>query len=123
MAHAMKKAKNMAKRIAKGTGNGIKNSTLRTFHHLKPKRVWIMDTDLCNSACIMCNIWQNKKTFEPLSPAEIKKALSDPIFDDLEYIIQTGGEPTVREDLKEFMLAQHEARPNATLHLGTNGIL
>ncbi len=107
----------------KGVVNGPKNMLLRQFGQLRPKWLIFTITDLCNSHCIVCNIWQTKKTFEPLTPAEIKKTLSDPLFRDVCYINNTGGEATIRTDLKEVLMAEHEALPKAILQLSTNAIL
>ena len=105
--------------ITKGTLNSIK----READLLKPRWILIMTTDLCNSRCTYCQIWENKKTHENLSPDEIKKILSDPVMKDVEYIINTGGEATTRTDIKEVLLAEHEVLPNAVLNLSTNALL
>lgn len=102
---------------------GPKNLLLRKMVRLRPKWLIFTATDLCNSHCMTCNIWKNKKTHELLSPAEIKKALSDPLFRDVCYINNTGGEITTRPDLNEVILAEHEALPDAVISLSTNGIL
>lgn len=107
----------------KGMVNGPKNLVMRKFEMLKPKFLWFEITELCNSRCTMCNIWKNKKTHEPMSPAEIKKVLSDPLFKDVVYINNSGGEATVRPDLQEMLMAEHEALPNAAICVSTNGLL
>jgi MoaA/NifB/PqqE/SkfB family radical SAM enzyme len=85
-------------------------------------KLWIEVTDQCNSRCRTCNIWAQKPIDNPLTPDEIYKTLSDPVFKDVDYIINSGGEPTVRYDLLEFLEAEHRALPNATIQLSTNGI-
>ncbi len=107
----------------KGTVNGPKNLVMRELQMLKPKFLWFSVTELCNSHCTMCNIWQNKKTHEPLSPEEIKKTLSDPLFKNVIYINNSGGEATVRLDLQEVVMAEHEALPNAAICISTNAIM
>jgi MoaA/NifB/PqqE/SkfB family radical SAM enzyme len=81
-----------------------------------------MATDICNSHCKTCNIWTNKGDLNPLTPGEISIALSDPICSDIDEVLITGGEPTLREDLFEFVMAIHHALPNANITLSTNGI-
>jgi MoaA/NifB/PqqE/SkfB family radical SAM enzyme len=106
-----------------GAIKGSKNLLLKKVDKLKPTGLVLMATELCNSRCITCNIWQNKKTFEPLSPEEIKKTLKDPLFKELKVIINTGGEITTRSDIKEVLLAEYEVLPNAVLQFSTNAIL
>jgi MoaA/NifB/PqqE/SkfB family radical SAM enzyme len=91
--------------------------------HLKPKWLWFEVTDRCNSRCMYCNIWRKKPTKDPLTPEEIRKILSDPLFKDVTYIINSGGEPTLRPDLKEILEIEHETLPQAILNLSTNGLL
>jgi MoaA/NifB/PqqE/SkfB family radical SAM enzyme len=90
---------------------------------LTPKYLWFEVTDLCNSRCEYCNIYKKPPTKNPLTPKETKRILSSPLFQNVQYIIHSGGEPTVRSDLLEILLAQHEALPTATIQLSTNGLL
>jgi MoaA/NifB/PqqE/SkfB family radical SAM enzyme len=85
-------------------------------------KLWIEVTDKCNSKCRTCNIWAQPHNQDPLVPHEIYTVLSDPVFKDVDYIINSGGEPTTRDDLLEFLEAEHRALPNALLQLSTNGI-
>jgi MoaA/NifB/PqqE/SkfB family radical SAM enzyme len=90
---------------------------------LKPRYVWFETTNLCNSHCVTCNIWQNKphKKEQCLSANEIRDLLSGPMFEDLEYILNSGGEPTLT-NLKEILRAEHQAKPKATLQISSNGL-
>lgn len=54
--------------------------------------------DICNSRCVMCNIWQQKKEYE-ISPDELETILKDPLYKNVKHIGVTGGEPTLRKDL------------------------
>jgi len=90
---------------------------------LKPELVVFMTTDRCNSRCIHCNIWRQKKVEDPLTPKEIEKIFSDKLFKNVKYVLCTGGESTVRDDLEEIFLSLHKALPKATLQLSTNAIL
>jgi len=102
-----------------------KNLLLRAIkgESLKPKWLVLMITDRCNSRCVHCNIWRRKPIQNPLTPEEIEKTLCDKLFEDVEYVLCTGGEPTVRSDLKDIILGIHKALPKATLQLSTNAIL
>jgi MoaA/NifB/PqqE/SkfB family radical SAM enzyme len=89
----------------------------------KPTKVVIMATDRCNSRCSTCNIWSQKEHISNIiTPEEISIALSDPICSDIDSVLITGGEPTLREDLYAFVMAIHKALPNAHIALSTNGI-
>lgn len=90
---------------------------------LRPKGLVFMVTDKCNSRCMHCNIWRQKPVDNPLTAQEIEKLFSDKLFEKVEYVICTGGEPSVRNDLGDIFLGLHKAMPNATLQLSTNGLL
>lgn len=103
---------------------GIKNTFLKAIGKpLKPRWLWFGLTDKCNSHCAQCSIWRNEPTPDPLTPGEIETALKDPLFSDVECIINSGGEITLRPDLKEIMQAEHAALPGALIQLSTNGLL
>lgn len=91
----------------------------------KPTKVWIGVTDHCNSHCTMCNQWLQKGTpkEEMLTPEDYKRIFSDPYLSDIDSIIISGGEPTLREDLFEIIVALHEALPKAEIGISTNGLL
>jgi MoaA/NifB/PqqE/SkfB family radical SAM enzyme len=90
---------------------------------LKPQQLVFMTTEECNSRCVHCSIWKNKAKVPPLSPEEIERTLRDPLFRKVRGIINTGGEPMIRDDIEEVLLAQHKALPKAKLQLSTNGLL
>lgn len=90
---------------------------------LRPKQLVFMTTEECNSRCTHCSIWQNKAKSPPLSPKEIEAILKNPLFKKVCGIINTGGEPMIRDDIEEVLLAQHRALPRAKLQISTNGLL
>lgn len=103
---------------------GVKNLVLRnTSELLRPKWLWFEVTDRCNCHCQFCNIWRQKPTENILTSEEINKAFSDNLFKDLKYVLLSGGEPVIRLDIKEVILAIHQALPKATIQLSTNGLL
>ena len=108
----------------KNTIAGPKNLIFRAMDiPLKPKWVVFMVTDRCNSRCLHCNIWRQKPIENPLTPEEIEKTFKDELFKNVEYVLCTGGEPTVRSDLEEIILRIHKSLPKATIQLSTNAIL
>ena len=64
----------------------------------KPVVINMNVNDICNSGCVMCNIWKQKKEFE-ISPDELYTVLQDPLYSEVQHIGMTGGEPTLRKDL------------------------
>lgn len=90
---------------------------------LKPRYVWLEATDMCNSKCKYCNIHLKKPTPNQLSPEEVRKILSDSLFRKVKYVINSGGECTVRGDFRDMLFAEHEALPNAMLNISTNALL
>jgi len=108
-------------RPAKNTICGIKNLTLRaTGESLKPQQLWFEVTDRCNCRCKFCNIWRSKPTNNVLNLEEIEKTLSDDLFKDLKYIMLSGGEPLLRNDLEEIIIRIHKILPKAPIMFGTN---
>lgn len=89
---------------------------------LKPKWLWFGVTDKCNSRCTHCNIWSSKNIGD-MSLEQIEKMFTDPLFSDLEVILNSGGEAILRQDMKELLLLEHKLFPKATLHISTNGLL
>jgi MoaA/NifB/PqqE/SkfB family radical SAM enzyme len=110
--------------VASGLINAPKNLIYRAINKpLNPRLLVIMTTDRCNSRCKQCNIWQQKPTENPLTPAEIGTALLSPVFNDVKQIILTGGECTLRDDLYEIILYIKIALPTANIIISTNGLL
>ena len=83
---------------------GLQHFFTSPAHSKKPKTLNLLINDICNSRCRMCNIWKKKREKE-LSPDELRLILSDSLFDELEYVGVSGGEPTLRHDLDEMFEA------------------
>ncbi len=108
----------------KDTICGAKNLVLRAMDKpLKPRLLVFEVTDACNSRCVHCDIWRKPPAKDMLTCQEIEKMLNDDLFTDLESILITGGEPVLRRDLAEIILAMHRAAPRAGMLLSTNGLL
>lgn len=90
--------------------------------NLYPRWLWFEVTDKCNSRCRTCNIWRKEWTRDPLKPEELRRILSSSLFHNVRYVLNSGGEPAL-VDLYSFLLAEHNAMPNANLQISTNGIL
>ena len=85
----------------------------KTGSPAKPIGITIAVTGRCNSHCIQCSIWKicqgdikNPEMIEKeMSISEIIGYLKDPILSDLVEVDLTGGEPYLREDIADLVLA------------------
>ncbi|MFM5997805.1 MAG: radical SAM protein, partial [Dolichospermum sp.] len=68
----------------------------------KPLVIQFPVNDICNCRCQMCNIWHQKFDYQ-ITPSELEKALSNPLFSEVKTIGVNGGEPTLRKDLAELV--------------------
>jgi polysaccharide pyruvyl transferase WcaK-like protein/MoaA/NifB/PqqE/SkfB family radical SAM enzyme len=68
----------------------------------KPSVIQFPVNDVCNCRCQMCNIWQQKFDYQ-ITPSELEKALSNPLFSEVKSVGVNGGEPTLRKDLSHLV--------------------
>lgn len=100
----------------------LKKEDILTIEAL-PRVLNLNIIDSCNSKCTMCNIWRRDEELE-ISPQDLKKVLSDPLFAELTHVGVTGGEPTLREDLPQIYLTLIEVLPKLKgLSIITNAIV
>lgn len=78
-------------------------------------------TDTCNSRCIMCNFWKNKKRHDEITPEEIRTLLQQDAMKDLKTIALTGGEIFMRPDISEIIDVIYDTT-GVKPHFGTNGL-
>lgn len=132
----------MIKEKVKGSGRKAHQSTVKNVlklpfylvrgigYHLagriytpKPIHLSFLVTRKCNSKCIMCSIWKTGYGVKELTLGEIRKILSNPLFDSLRSVTLSGGEPTLREDLAQvaetILDTQHGIR---RMTVDTNGL-
>jgi len=67
-----------------------------------PKVIQLPITQKCNSKCIMCNIWKMNK-LKNGNIDEFEKFINDNIFKEVEFIGINGGEPSLVENLEEYI--------------------
>lgn len=87
----------------------------------KPYIITLNLTDTCNSRCIMCNFWKNKKRHDEITVQEIKELLQQDAMKDLKVIALTGGEIFMRPDIPEIIDAIYDTT-GVKPHFGTNGL-
>lgn len=88
----------------------IRDEWLAQRFPAKPTVVQFPVNDICNSRCVMCNIWQRKRERE-ITPEELRRILSDSLFSEIRYVGMNGGEPTLRRDLSEIAQVLAESLP------------
>lgn len=66
--------------------------------------------DICNSACQMCRIWENKKS-DDITPDQLRYGLRNPLFSEVEGVGLNGGEPTLRKDIAKLASILYEELP------------
>lgn len=79
-------------------------------------------TNICNSRCIMCNFWKNKKRENEITPKEIKQILQQEVMKNITAVALTGGEILLRPDILEIIDIIYDTT-GIKPHFGTNGLL
>jgi MoaA/NifB/PqqE/SkfB family radical SAM enzyme len=111
--------------VSKRVVSALKNRFWYGFagHKIRPKLLVLEATRRCNSRCKICDTWKVKAPVDELSVREIDTILSDGLFSDLENVILTGGEPSLRADLFEIIEAINKRVPKVAVWISTNGLL
>lgn len=85
--------------------------------------VYLMLTKRCNLKCIHCAVSCSPSEIDLLSLEDIKTILKNISILKPSNIIFTGGEPLLRDDLREIVAITKKLMPNTNLILSTNGTL
>ena len=103
-------------------GEGITNNVVRHFKTLKPTVLQLNVNAQCNARCSMCNIWKTENKME-VNLEKLNEIFSEPVFKNIEYIILSGGEPTLRKNLPDVvdLLLKHMPKLRK-ISLPTTGI-
>src|SRR6478736_4831464 len=80
---------------------------------LRPKTLNVQAIDVCNSRCVMCNIWKDGVR-ETMTIEQLRAHLDTPFFSEVSHVGITGGEPTLRKDLVELYRVLPECLPALT---------
>jgi len=89
----------------------------------KPIHLSFLVTRKCNARCIMCSIWKTGDSVKELTIGEIREIFSNSLFNSLETVTLSGGEPTLREDLAQVAEAILDCRPRIKrLVIDTKGL-
>ena len=91
-----------------------------TFGNPPPNQLIFFVTSICNFRCETCFYWKNLNRVEnDLKLDEIEKISRH--FGTLNLLLLSGGEPFLRQDLKEVIKVFYDANHMRKLHLPTNG--
>ncbi len=91
---------------------------------LYPLQISYAATKLCNSKCIMCNIWMTKDNSTDLKLQEIEKLAQQKYFRRVMFLGITGGEPFLRGDLPQIVQTFAKHLPHLRqISFSTNGYL
>ena len=66
----------------------------------KPTLINLPITEVCDSKCVMCNIWNDDKE-DAFLPEVLRKKFSDPFYSEVKHLGISGGEPTLNPKLIE----------------------
>jgi len=104
-------------------GDGIRYAFAGSLYTPKPRFVCFPVTFRCNSRCQMCHLWQTPGTTAEIDSRKIEAVFSNPLFRKVEEVVLHGGEPTLRDDLKDIVGIILRAFPRLkSLTLSTNGL-
>jgi MoaA/NifB/PqqE/SkfB family radical SAM enzyme len=108
----------------KGFFKGINTRIHRAlFRGMYPTFLLMSVTEKCNCRCSMCNIWQKKNVVD-IDLKTYKKFFSDNLWEDLAILSLTGGEPFLRNDLKDLILLAVKKCPGLKrISMPSNGLL
>ncbi len=92
----------------------------------RPSRPFLVNyavTFRCNLACKHCGAWRSpaEKNHEELREKDIRNMLEDNMLHNIDAVVITGGEPFLKEDLTEILLAFHSRIKPRIFHITTNG--
>ncbi len=93
-----------------------------------PQALSLEITRRCIARCVMCNIWKTPKDLPELSTEQWLGLLESPELHDLRELDVTGGEPFLRDDLRDLLLGigrlkESHLRRLSSVAITTNGFL
>lgn len=87
--------------LREAVASTVREDVLGQYFPVKPIVVQFPINDICNSRCVMCDIWRQDRGYE-ISPEDLRRVLANPFFAAVRYVGMNGGEPTLRRDLSEI---------------------
>ncbi len=111
--------------IFAGVFTSIVARTFRRFNKaIRPRLVTYDLTYKCNCKCKVCDVWKMPyRVDEELNIEDIEKIFKDRLFNNLDMLRITGGEPFLRSDIKDVVKKIFDSIKVKILHITTNGSL
>ena len=101
----------------------IKSQVISRLKPIPPTVLIFNVSYKCDSKCVMCNSWK-LPYHDDLTTDEYRKAFSSKLFNSIEYVGITGGEPTLRRDMVDLVRIMSDNMPRLRkITLNTNGFV
>ena len=104
----------------------LDNTDIYSTQIEEPRELHIELDYKCNSRCIMCDLWDAHKRTDPKKPLtldEIKEVVEkSQLLKDMRVVVLSGGEPFLRNDIKDIAGYFLKKYPGISLGILTNGI-
>lgn len=109
-------------RAAPGTlANYVRRTWLSRIRPIRPRTLFTAVTYVCDHRCAMCNIWKPKSRRE-MELGDFERMFRDPLFAEVDTLLVSGGEPTVRRDLGAIVASAADTLPRLKrIGMPTNG--
>lgn len=99
--------------VSKAAFSDLHRTVWSQYRPAPPRTLNLLVNDICNSRCVMCNIWRQKRDQE-LTVDQLAQVLGDKLFAGICHVGVSGGEPTLRKDLPEIFEAICRTLPKIT---------
>ena len=87
----------------------------------KPTLINLPITEVCDSKCVMCNVWKDDKD-DAFTPKILEIKFRDPFYDKVKHLGISGGEPTLNPSLYEnIKVILKELKNLKTLSMTSHG--
>ncbi|MBU1136281.1 MAG: radical SAM protein [Nanoarchaeota archaeon] len=88
----------------------------------KLRRIILSVTPRCNSKCKTCSIWKNNSK-DKLNINDFKKMANEPTFKSARFLVLTGGEPFLRNDIDKIINVFKKKNQKLHITILTNALL
>lgn len=87
----------------------------------KPTLINLPITEVCDSKCVMCNVWKDDKE-DAFTPEMLREKFRNPFYDNVKHLGISGGEPTLNPNLYEnIKVILEELKGLKTLSMTSHG--
>lgn len=122
----MNKISSYPKKIIKGMNILVGATTNNLRRILNQDRIGCIRYSVtwqCNSRCESCDIWNKATGDKDLTVEEVEQLCKSPLLKNVQRVVLSGGEPTLRNDFPELVTVMHKNLPKARFSVTLNGLL